>query len=76
MRNIRYNGINMGFPSAICNRCDEIALSAVKRIPEAKGTQDYFGFNYYSVDTVWFDMHKTQRVILEQRLSQRRGSER
>jgi beta-glucosidase len=25
------------------------------RVPEARGTQDYFGLNYYSVDSVWFD---------------------
>ena len=29
-----------------------------KRIPEAKGTQDFLGLNYYSVDTVSFDISK------------------
>ena len=47
MRNIRYTGINMAFPSAISTG---VLRSPVGRIPvpEAKGTQDYFGLNYYS----------------------------
>ncbi|GAB4545723.1 MAG: glycoside hydrolase family 1 protein [Anaerolineales bacterium] len=54
MRNVRYNGINMGFPSAISTGVMKSPVGN-QSIPEAKGTQDYFGLNYYSVDTVWFD---------------------
>ncbi len=55
MRNIRYNGLNMGFPSAISTGVMKSPLGN-QSIPEAKGTQDFFGLNYYSVDTVWFDV--------------------
>lgn len=57
MRNIRYNGLNMGFPSAISTGVMKSPIGS-QRIPEAKGTQDYLGLNYYSVDTVWFDLFK------------------
>jgi beta-glucosidase len=55
MRNIRYSGVNMGFPSAISTGVMKSPVGNVN-IPEAKGTQDYLGLNYYSVDTVWFDI--------------------
>lgn len=55
MRNIRYNGLNMGFPSAISTGVMRSPVGN-QSIPEAKGTQDFFGLNYYSVDTVWFDI--------------------
>lgn len=57
MRNIRYNGLNMGFPSAISTGVMRSPVGS-QNIPEAKGTQDYLGLNYYSVDTVWFDLLK------------------
>ncbi|HRQ23271.1 MAG TPA: family 1 glycosylhydrolase [Anaerolineales bacterium] len=57
MRNIRYSGINMGFPSAISTGVMKSPVGN-QRIPEVKGTQDYLGLNYYSVDTVWFDITK------------------
>ncbi len=57
MRDIRYSGINMGFPSAISTGVMKSPVGN-QRIPEAKGTQDYLGLNYYSVDTVWFDLFK------------------
>jgi len=55
MRNIYDTGINMSFPSAISTGVMRSPLGSM-RIPEAKGTQDYFGLNYYSVDTVKFDI--------------------
>ena len=57
MRNIRYNGLNMAFPSAISTGVMRSPIGN-QNIPEAKGTQDYLGLNYYSVDTVWFDLFK------------------
>ena len=57
MRNIRYSGVNMGFPSAISTGVMRSPVGS-QNIPEAKGTQDYLGLNYYSVDTVWFDLFK------------------
>ncbi len=55
MKNIRYEGLNMGFPSAISTGVMRSPVGN-QNIPEAKGTQDYLGLNYYSVDTVWFDL--------------------
>ncbi|MBL0348744.1 family 1 glycosylhydrolase [Candidatus Villigracilis affinis] len=57
MRNIRYEGLNMAFPSAISTGVMRSPIGN-QNIPEAKGTQDYLGLNYYSVDTVWFDLFK------------------
>jgi beta-glucosidase len=33
------------------------------RVPEAKGTQDFFGLNYYSVDTVKFDLTNPKEMF-------------
>ncbi len=57
MRNIRYDGLNMGFPSAVSTGVMRSPIGN-QNISEAKGTQDYLGLNYYSVDTVWFDLFK------------------
>jgi beta-glucosidase len=62
MRNIQYNGINMAFPSGISTGVMKSPLGNV-RVPEAKGTQDYFGLNYYSVDTVKFDITNPKEVF-------------
>jgi beta-glucosidase len=45
----------MGFPSAISTGVMKSPVGN-QNIPEAKGKQDYFGLNYYSTDTVWFDI--------------------
>ncbi len=55
MRKIRYEGLNMAFPSAISTGVMQSPIARVP-IPEAKGTQDYLGLNYYSVDTVSFHL--------------------
>ncbi len=55
VRNIQYNAMNESFPSAIHKGVLRSPLGNV-RIPEAKGTQDYVGVNYYSQDTVAFDI--------------------
>ena len=62
MRNIRYNGLNMAFPSAISTGVMKTPVGS-QNIPEAKGTQDYLGLNYYSVDTVWFDITKPRELF-------------
>jgi beta-glucosidase len=46
----------MAFPSGILTGVMRTPLGNFK-IPEAKGTQDYLGLNYYSQDTVAFDLH-------------------
>jgi beta-glucosidase len=55
MRNIRYSGINMAFPSGISTGILRSPVGNVS-IPEAKGTQDYLGINYYSQDTISFNL--------------------
>jgi len=62
MRKIKFEGINMAFPSAISTG---VLKSPLGRIPvsEAKGTQDYFGLNYYSADTVTFDLGKRDELF-------------
>jgi beta-glucosidase len=54
-RNLFFNVINMAFPSGIRTGVLRSPLGNA-RIPEAKGTLDYFGLNYYSQDTVAFDL--------------------
>jgi beta-glucosidase len=55
-RNI-FNGMNNGFPSALATGVMRTPLGNTS-IPVAKGTQDYFGFNYYTRDLVSFDLTK------------------
>ena len=62
VKNIRYSGLNLGFPSAISSGVMRSPVGN-QSIPEAKGTQDYFGLNYYSVDTVWFDIRRPAELF-------------
>jgi beta-glucosidase len=52
-----FKGINLGFASALAEGVMRSPIGSV-RIPEAKGTQDYFGFNYYTREYVTFDLRK------------------
>jgi beta-glucosidase len=62
MRNIRYNGANLAFPSAISTGVLRSPLGNIQ-VPEAKGTQDYLGLNYYSSDTVSFDIRDGNQLF-------------
>lgn len=62
MTNIRYSGINLAFPSGIRTGVMRTPLGNF-RIPEAKGTQDYIGLNYYTVDTVAFDPRRPRELF-------------
>jgi beta-glucosidase len=55
MRSIYYNGLNVMFPSGVGTGVMRSPLGRV-HIPEAKGTQDFLGLNYYSVDTIKFNV--------------------
>ncbi len=55
LRKMQYNELNLTFPNAISTGVMRSILGRVN-IPEAKDTQDYFGINYYSVDSVRFDL--------------------
>ncbi|HEX7620642.1 MAG TPA: family 1 glycosylhydrolase [Anaerolineales bacterium] len=72
MKNVKFEGINMAFPSAISTGVLKSPLGKIL-VPEAKGTQDYFGLNYYSVDTVAFDLRN--RAELFSRSFFREGSD-
>jgi beta-glucosidase len=61
-RNIQYSAINMAFPSGILSGVMRTPLGNFK-IPEAKGTQDFLGLNYYSQDTVAFDLRRPAELF-------------
>jgi beta-glucosidase len=60
--NIAFNSLNNGFPSAMATGVMRSPLGSIK-IPEAKGTQDYFGLNYYTRDYVTFDLRKPRTLF-------------
>lgn len=62
MRNIRYGGVNMAFPSALSTGVMKTPVAKVQ-IPEAKGTQDYLGLNYYTLDTISFHAGKRNELF-------------
>ena len=62
MRNIRYEGINMAFPSAISTGVMKSPLGKMA-IPEAQGTQDYLGINYYTVDRISFNVANRKELF-------------
>ncbi|HSR20578.1 MAG TPA: family 1 glycosylhydrolase [Anaerolineales bacterium] len=53
MARLRSLAINLAFPSALSTGVMRTPLGRV-RMPEVRGTQDFFGLNYYSADTAWF----------------------
>jgi len=62
MRKIRYDALNLGFPSGVSTGVMKTIVGNF-RIPEAKGTQDFLGINYYSVDTVSFHIGKAKQLF-------------
>jgi beta-glucosidase len=62
MRNIRYTGINMAFPSAISTGVLRSPVGNI-RLPEVMGTQDYLGLNYYSRDTISFNIRNGKALF-------------
>jgi beta-glucosidase len=62
MRNIRFEGVNMAFPSAISTGVMKTPVAKIN-VPEAKGTQDFLGLNYYSVDTISFHPGKASELF-------------
>jgi beta-glucosidase len=62
MRKLRYQGVNMAFPSGISSGVMRTPVGNFQ-VPEAKGTQDYLGINYYSVDTVSFHLGKRKELF-------------
>lgn len=62
MRNVRYQGINMAFPSAISTGVMKTPIGKFM-IPEARATQDYLGINYYSVDRISFNIRNRKELF-------------
>ncbi len=62
MRNIRYEGVNMAFPTGISTGIMKTPVGNIA-VPEAKGTQDYLGINYYSVDTISFHIGNQKELF-------------
>ena len=62
MRRYRHLAVNLAFPTAISTGVMRTPLGRI-RMPEAKGTQDFFGLNYYSVDTVSFDALRPKELF-------------
>jgi beta-glucosidase len=62
MRRLRYTGVNMAFPSGISTGIMSTPVGKFQ-VPEAKGTQDFLGLNYYSVDTVSFHPGKPRELF-------------
>jgi beta-glucosidase len=52
---IAFSALNGAFPSALATGVMRYPLGKIS-IPEARGTQDYFGFNCYTRDYVAFDL--------------------
>jgi beta-glucosidase len=57
-----FSGVNASFPSALATGVKKSPLGNYQ-IPEAKGTQDYFGFNYYTRDFLTFDITKLDTLF-------------
>jgi beta-glucosidase len=61
-RSIAHRALNMGFPTGILSGVMRTPLGNAS-VPEARGTQDFFGMNYYTVQTVAFDIRKRHQVF-------------
>jgi beta-glucosidase len=55
MRSLRYTATNLAFPTAISTGYMRSPFGRTA-VPEVKGTQDYLGLNYYSLEAVAFDL--------------------
>ena len=54
--------LNGVFPMALSRGIMRSILGTI-RVPEAKGTQDFFGFNYYTRNRVTFDLRKPETLF-------------
>jgi beta-glucosidase len=60
--NIVHKALNLGFPTGILGGVIRSPLGNAQ-VPEAKGTQDYVGLNYYTVETVAFDLRNRAELF-------------
>jgi beta-glucosidase len=62
MAGVRHLGVNLAFPSAISTGIMRTPLGRIAT-PEVAGTQDYFGLNYYTTDSVRFDLLQPRELF-------------
>ena len=60
-----YSLLNEIFPKAFVDGIVRIPLRNI-RIPEAKGTQDFFGLNYYTRENIAFSVLKPKELFIAQ----------
>jgi beta-glucosidase len=60
--NLVYKALNLGFPTGISGGVIRSPLGNVA-VPEAKGTQDFVGLNYYTIETVAFDLRNRAELF-------------
>lgn len=65
MVSLTSNVFNNAFPRAINDGVLRLFLTH-KRIPEAKGTQDFLGLNYFTRDYVAFSLHHPKNLFMHQ----------
>ena len=62
-RNLVHKQLNLGFPAGISGGVLRSPLGNVS-VPEARNTQDYVGLNYYTVETVAFDLRNRKEFFI------------
>jgi hypothetical protein len=62
MARLRHLAFNLAFPSAVSTGVMRTPLGRVS-MPEVRGTQDYFGLNYYTTETAWFDLFAARELF-------------
>jgi beta-glucosidase len=62
VRYLRYNTFNMAFPSALSTGVMKTPFAKVP-ISEARGTQDYLGLNYYTMETISFSLRNRKELF-------------
>ena len=61
VRNIHQKAFNDAFPMALkTGKFDAVLLK--EEVPQAKGTQDFFGLNYYTRDLIKFDLSEGKNM--------------
>ncbi len=55
---------NQAFPGVLHSGSLRL-LGARKSMPQAKGTQDFFGINYYTRERVWFDLTAPTSLFIQ-----------
>jgi len=65
MRNLQSHVLNESIPSALLSGRLSLAFYS-ERIPEARGTQDFLGINYYTRELVSFNLLKPSMLFADQ----------